>query len=236
MARADNDRAPGLAAIAAHYRDTKLDEELRGNWVNVVAHRVPSFFLIWLLTRLGVGPMAVTVASAIVALPLPALAAWLPLPAAALSVFAAGFLFQVLDCTDGALARLTGSTSRLGGDFDFLIDMAQWALLYAAIGLLADRTLGGAGEWTALALGAGWIRLFARAIRDRMTPEPTEEPASAPLKAADLPVVFFAGLSGGLCFLALAGSLLGYGVVFLLAYAVLDLGETLVGVARRLLA
>ncbi len=234
---------PALATIIKDYRDYKLMEELHGNWANVVFHRWPSFLVVWASARLGITPMAISLASAVVAFATPVAALALPLQTAMILVCMAGFLFQVLDCADGSLARTTGQVSSLGGTVDFLIDMAQWGLLYAALGILADRTLGTGGLWSALAVFAGWMRLYARMARDALAAE------SAPAKPGDsrgegvskaetkglspagIVVAFVAGLSGLIPFLALAmpfPDLARASVGFLIAYSMLDVTDTAV--------
>lgn len=220
-----------MREIVAEFRANKMDEELRGNWVMVVLHRAPSFLLIWAFSRIGVTAMAVSVMAAALALALPLLAWLSPMPAAGWLVFAAGTLFQILDCADGALARLMGTGSRLGAKADFLIDMAQWGLLYAAIGLLADRQFGEWG-WTALALAAAWVRLYVRLVRDELH-EGSPAAKNRPFRPGEIPVAAIAGLSGAIPFLALFGSRLDIAVWLLVAYALLDLGDALLGGLRR---
>lgn len=227
-------KTPGLGAFVGEYKANKLAEELRGNWANVVFHRAPAFLLAWMLARIGVSPLGATLLSLPVALALPILALALPLKAAVVWVFIAGFLFQVLDCADGSLARVTGRVTYLGGRIDFLVDMAQWGLLYLSIGMLADRTLESEGFWTALAAAAAWLRLYARTVRDAFedsTGADTENPAAPALSPSALAIAFVSGLSGLVPFLAFAASipsLASYAVCFLIVYSVLDVGDSLV--------
>jgi len=174
--------------------------------------------------------MTVTLAGLALALSMPAQALVLPLGLAVWAVAISGLVFQVLDCVDGTLARLRGVTSRRGGDADFLVDMAQWGLLYLAIGLLADRTLDADWQWTALAGMAAWGRLMARVIRDRLPDVPGGETAA--LRLADYPVAFLAGISGLIPFLALSGSWLGIAVLALLIYSLLDIIEAALPLTR----
>lgn len=221
-----------MSDIVAEYRQSKLREELRGNWVNALVHRIPSFGLVWLFSRLGLSAMSVSLLSGLIALSLPLLA-WLPpLSAAGWLVLVAATLFQTLDCADGALARVTGTASELGGRVDFLIDMAQWGLLYGSIGLLADRHFGGGFQWTAIAMAAAWLRLYARVIRDAWA-VPDQETGDRPIRPAELPAIAFAGLSGAIPFLAVAGSGLDIAVWLLVAYSLLDIGDSMVGSLMR---
>ncbi len=221
--------------IAADLRLPYLREEWRTAW-SIAPYRFPSVPLVWLLARAGLSPLAVSGLALLAALLLPALALWLPLAFAPWAVAGAGALFQMLDCADGMLARVTGATSKTGGDVDFLVDMAQWGLLYLAIGILADRVLGGAGGmtwgWTALGALAGWGRLLARVIRDRLAG--AEDAVPAPLRMIDWPVAFVSGLSGLIPFLALSGDWLGAAVIALMVYSALDIAEGLLPVLRAL--
>ncbi|MDF0601961.1 CDP-alcohol phosphatidyltransferase family protein [Psychromarinibacter sp. C21-152] len=224
---------PTLAEIADDLRGGRLRQELRGSWAIAVLYRAPSLPLVWLCARAGLAPMAVTLLGMALALALPALAWALPLPAAPWVVALGGALFQVLDCVDGTLARVTGRSSTRGADMDFFVDMLQWVTLYLAIGLLADRVLGGGWGWTALAGGAASGRLLARMVRDRVEqrmPAPAAPPA--PLAPGDWPVVIVAGVSGLLPFLALTGSWLGVSVAALGVYALLDIVDALRPVMR----
>ncbi len=196
-------------------------EEMRGSWATALLSRPPALVLAWACGRAGLRPLVVTGFAFFVALSLPVLAWTLPLGWAVWAVFAVGWFYQVLDCTDGSLARVSGQTSRVGADLDFLIDMVQWGLLYIALGLLADRVLqtGGFG-WTALAGAAAWARLLARVVRDRVTGP--DSPPAGPIRPIDWPSVFLGGISGMIPFLALAGPWLGLAIWALLIYAVLD--------------
>lgn len=223
---------PRISEIVAEYRHHKLREELLGDWVIGLLYRVPSFGLVWLFSRLGLSATAVTLLAGLLAVSLPLLA-WLPpLPAAGWLVLLAASLFQMLDCVDGAIARLTGTASEVGGRIDFLTDMAQWALLYGSIGLLADRHFGDGFQWTAMAMAAAWLRLYARVIRDAWA-VPGRRPVKRPIRPAELPAIAFAGLSGAIPFLAIFGSALDIAVWLLIAYSLLDIGDSLVGSLMR---
>lgn len=224
---------PSFSRVAADLSGERYRAEWRSSWAIALLYRAPALPLVWLLARTPVTPLAVTLAALALALALPVLAWGLPLGWAGAAVAAGGALFQVLDCADGTLARVTQRSSARGGEADFLVDMAQWGLLYIAIGLLADRTLSGeaVGGWTALAATAAWGRLLARVISDRLKGFGGGE--SAPLRPADYPAAFVAGLSGLIPFLALAGPWLGWAVAALALYSLLDLGDALSPALRR---
>ena len=117
--------APKMKEIVHEYTSGHFRYEIRGNWVCALTARPPSFPLVWLAARAGIAPMTISLIALTVALSLPFLALFLPLTSAVLAVFLAGWVFQILDCVDGSLARVTGQTSLLGRHVDFLTDMAQ---------------------------------------------------------------------------------------------------------------
>lgn len=227
------------ADFSADLQGPDAAEERRSNWAVALFFRRPGILCAVAFARAGWAPAMVTLCALALAVTMP-LQAWLvPLALAPWTVCASGILFQILDCADGTLARGTGQSSRRGGDMDFLVDMAQWGLLYSSIGLLADRTLGTGFAWTALAILAAWARLLARVIRDRLakadgpqaeTPQPAAPQAS--LSLIDRVSLFLSGLTGILCLLALSGPWLPWAVGFLLVYALLDVGEGLTPLFR----
>lgn len=212
-----------LAEITDDACGARLREEMRSSWSIALLGRWPSVPVTWACARAGIGPMTVTLAGLALALSMPVQALVLPLGLAVWVVAISGLVFQVLDCVDGTLARLTGVTTRRGGDADFLVDMAQWGLLYLSIGVLADRTFDAHWQWSALAGLAAWGRLMARVIRDRLKTGDSASPA--PLRPTDYPAAFVAGISGAIPFLALSGSWLGVAVIALLIYSLLDIAE-----------
>jgi len=221
-----------LEKIADDLHNGRLWTELRSSWAIALLYRVPSLPLVWLAARIGISPTTVTLLALALAFSMPLQAVFLPLGIGAWAVALSGILFQILDCVDGTLARVTGQSSKRGADLDFLVDMAQWGLLYLAIGLLADRTLDDTWNWTAIAALAAWLRLMARLVRDRLD-QPTDDDRPAQLTPAQLPGAFVAGLSGLVPFLALTGGGLGWAVSALLIYSVLDLVEGLLPLLHR---
>jgi phosphatidylglycerophosphate synthase len=229
---------PTFARVLQDYGRGKRKGELRGDWAVLFFYRIWSFPLIWLLARTPVSPTAVTLSSVPLALSMPVLALTLPLDRAALGVGLVAMVFQILDCVDGGLARCTGRTSRLGETLDFLIDMAQWGLLYASIGLLADRMLDSGAVWTAVGCAAAWVRLYARVVRDAgaggaEAAGPAGERAPGPV---DVVLWFFAGLSGAIApalLLAWWSGTLPWLIVFLLVYAIADVAEGMIATLAR---
>ncbi|WP_417766925.1 hypothetical protein [Stappia sp.] len=232
-----------VKGLWSEYRRDKLRAELRGDWAVAIFYRLPSMFLIVPLARLGVAPVAVTVAALALALAmLPA--AFLPsVPLAGMVVVCLALAFQVLDCVDGGLARAIGGTSIRGATFDFLVDMLQWGMLYASIGILADRAGDGGAFWSAIGLAAAWNRLFARVVRDAGERVRVDAGASGSgtsigtaagrISLASLTLAALAGLSGLiplLLALALATGHLAALTLFLLVYGLADIAEGLTGV------
>lgn len=228
---------PTFRTLWREYRRERFRSELASDWAVAVLYRLPSLWLVARLVPTGISPTAVTLAALPVALAMPLAALLLPLGFAVLGTVLLAVAFQILDCADGGLARATGRSSSKGAALDFIIDMAQWGLFYTSIGILADR-MAGAGEatglfWTVLALVAAWLRLYARVARDAR-PASAAPDTAAPSGLAGqggfvvLAERALAGMSGALpIFLgiaALAGALPAM-VVFVLVYALLDVGD-----------
>lgn len=216
-----------LRQISLDVRGDRFLAEFYTSWAVAVLYRAPSIPLVWVAARLGLRPMSVTVGGLILVLSMPLQALYLPLAWSGIAVALSAAVFQVLDCVDGTLARITGQTSRRGGDMDAMTDLIQWGMLYLAIGILADRTLPDTGHaWALLGMAAAWVRLMARMARDRTdTGTDVADAPPRPPSPAQWPVAFLGGISGLLPFLALTGEYLWISVWFLLIYAVLDLLE-----------
>lgn len=208
-------------------------EEWRGSWAIAMLYRRPGIYVAWWAAHAGIRPATITLSALFLALLMPLQAILFPIGLASIMVCVSGMLFQILDCADGALARATDQPSQRGGDMDFLTDMAQWGLLYAAIGILTDRTLDTGLVWTCLALAAAWCRLMARIVRDRLNDPSVSNPPSQ-TKTSPLSIAAFVlgGISGLLPLLALSGPCLGWAVGFLLVYALSDIAEGLVPIFK----
>ncbi|MDV4146243.1 CDP-alcohol phosphatidyltransferase family protein [Shimia sp. FJ5] len=223
--RGEETRQVSFRDILADLRKPYVRHEFRTSWAIALFYRMPSPPFVWVLLRLGFGPMGVTALGFVLALTMPLQAAVLPLGLAAWALFISGVLFQILDCADGMMARLLGKASILGADLDYMSDMVQHGLFYTALGLLADRTLGTGFGWTALALAAAFVRLLARLVREQVALRVPEAGGDEPLRLKDLPIAFVAGLSGLIPFMALSGGYLGHMVAALLVYALLDVAD-----------
>jgi phosphatidylglycerophosphate synthase len=223
---------PGPRAILRHYRQTRLAGELHGNWALAVLFRVPGAVVAALALRAGVPALALTAAGGLLSLLLPVAALTLPPDLAVWAVLALAFGFQVLDCADGDAARAGGTASARGAQIDFLTDMAHWGLLYAAIGVLADRQADAGWGLTALALVAAWGRLYARVLNDSARAFATT-PVHPPRGVVEIAVAFVAGLSGLIGVLALLTPMGALPVLLLLVYSALDIGEAALRVRAR---
>jgi phosphatidylglycerophosphate synthase len=225
---------PDIDALRARYIAEKRLEELHGNWAMVVLHRPLAFRLSALALRQGWSAMHLTGAAAMFAVGIPVAAALLPtvwLGAAAVLLLA--HVAIVLDCSDGDVARATGSASRRGADFDLFVDMLLWGGLYLALGILSDRAATGAGPgfWTAVALIAAWLRLFAQLVKQR---SPQGAPPDAPPRGVKARLFAgIAGLDGLLPFLALMVIRPGAAIWPILLLAALDLASALWSWARH---
>ena len=226
-----NAKDHSLRDFAQDLRSSAAASEWRGNWAMALLYRRPGVLFALGFARLGWHPIHITVLAFILALSMPVQAWVWPIWVSPYLVFLSGVVFQILDCADGTLARRTNQASDLGGDLDFLVDMAQWFLLYSAIGILADRTLDTGFAWTTVAVFAAWARLMARVIRDRLNTSVNDGPTE--LRLSDYPSLFIGGISGLIPFLALCGGLLHWAVVALLIYALLDIIEGLAPLARK---
>lgn len=224
-------RQVSFKTILKDLQGPHVRDEFRTSWAIALLYRMTSPPFVWVLLRLGLGPMVVTGLGFLLALSMPAQAYFLPIEIAGWALFISGVLFQILDCADGMMARLTGRTSLLGADLDYLSDMVQHGLFYTSLGLLADRTLGTGFGWTALALVAAFLRLLARLVREQVG-QRVEKGEPGPIRLVDLPVIFFEGLTGLIPFMALAGDSLGAMVVALLIYSLLDIGDALVPMTK----
>jgi len=242
--RAEPNRPPRYRDLLDAHRRQKRAAEWRGDWGVALFARPPSLPLVWLLARTRISPTAVTLSSVPLVVAMPVIVLLVPPAIAGPLVVLCAYLFQVIDCVDGGLARATGRFSRLGGTLDFLIDMAQWGVFYATVGLLADQALGTGMLWTALGLVAGWTRLYARVVRDAAGEAPPtgddagagEEAPAGRMTPLDLLHAFFAGLSGALpvvLLLAWWAQALPALLVFLLLYSAADVIEALALTVRR---
>lgn len=216
--------ALSLRQVAAANRETARAEKL-SNWSVFLLYRQLGTLLAWLLLKTRLSPTNVSVIGLGVAGLMPLVAGLLPIGAAGIVLFWLAVLFQILDCSDGAMARAGGTGSAAGARYDFLIDMFQWGVLYASMGLLADRMADGGAFWTMLGFAAGWLRLFARVCNDA-APKKTTNAAGASLRLGSL-MWFLNGLSGLIPLLLLSGPYMYVAVIAVLVYSIGDVLDAL---------
>jgi len=130
-----------LARIVEAYRRTQKPKDLI--WNRYVARPLAAVLLVP-LERAPVTPNQVTLATlAVFVIAAAMLAAW-PTWAGLVAAVAVIELAYVLDCVDGQLARLRGSSTPIGAHLDFLMDELKAFLLVAAVGIRLWRADGSA--------------------------------------------------------------------------------------------
>ena len=163
---------PTLGEIRASLTPEKRVAD--GPWTKWVL-RPLSYPGAWLLIRLGFSPNAVTYLSALLCV-------------AALAFFAAGsaafawigfglfFLFGILDCVDGNMARVLKRTGPWGEWVDALGGYTAYAAMLLALGVASDASSGASlpgtglilpwpvGGWTLLGGAAAAANLLMRAV------------------------------------------------------------------------
>jgi phosphatidylglycerophosphate synthase len=159
-----------LADVKASYGPEKAWAEMQGDLPCYLIYRPISFWVALPFLWLGIPVLVMTSFSLVIALSLPAMAYWGG-EHAYLGVAGLGFLYHVMDCVDGNMARTLGRTSRLGAILDGTIDMSFWCLLLLSLGLLVDGQAGGFwdGHAVALSLGLAVLLLLNRQTRDNFS-------------------------------------------------------------------
>lgn len=198
-------------------RETTREERLT-NWSVFLLYRWPGMIMAWLFLLIPLTPTRVTSLMLIPVALLPLSALFLPLSVAGIVACALALLIFALDCADGAMARASGQSSAAGARYDFLLDMFTWGVLYASMGILADRMAEGGTFWTMIGFAAAWLRLFARVCNDR-APE-TDAPSALPRFWSA--TWFLDGLSGLIPLCLLSGSLMPAAVIAVLIYSIGD--------------
>ncbi len=225
-----------LRDIYEDYRANKFPEEVCSDWGSVVFYRVPGMVLAWLLAKTPATPNMVTAVNVFI-LPCMIAAALLLAPAMAFTmILALALAYQILDCTDGLLARVTGQTSRFGHFCDLVADVAYRGIFYTSLGYVADRLAPSTlpiDQATVLAFSA-WLALFARLARssaERLSDLPQPEEAHRFTIFS-----FFSGLDTLCPLLALAAWSFGYSsafVVWMLLFSLGDVAAALMDSAKR---
>lgn len=119
--------------IAGIYRSSKKKKDI--NWWTEWVCRPPAAALVYALKATPITPNQITFASLAVCA---AAGAMFVLLSGHVWVVAAALVFElsfVLDCVDGQLARIRGTSSILGHLLDFLMDEIKAMLLYGCVGV-----------------------------------------------------------------------------------------------------
>jgi phosphatidylglycerophosphate synthase len=128
-----------LARIAEAYRRTRKPKDLL--WNRFVARPLAAVVLVPLAST-PVTPNQVTLATLFVFAGSAALMAFAPGWRALVGAVLLLELAYVLDCVDGQLARLRGTSTPIGAHLDFLMDELKAFLLVAAVGVRLWRADG----------------------------------------------------------------------------------------------
>ena len=161
--------------MKASYTPEKAWAEMQGDLPCYLVYRPLSFYLTPLFLRLGVPVTGVTLLSLGIALTM-TFFAWRGGAGAYWVVAGLGFLYHVMDCVDGNMARTTGRTTKLGGILDGTIDMSFWCMLLFSLGLLVDHDGGGVlgPHAIAFSLGIAVVLLLNRQTRDSFAAQSAE--------------------------------------------------------------
>jgi phosphatidylglycerophosphate synthase len=147
-----------LTSVVDAYRRTRKPKDIL--WNKLVARPLAAVVIVP-LARTRVTPNQVTLATLPVFLVGAALIAFRPSWGALCAGVAILELSYVLDCADGQLARLKGTSSPVGAHLDFLMDELKAFALVAAV---AVRLWGPAHEARWLLEGVGGLVVIAAAI------------------------------------------------------------------------
>src|SRR5882672_7723706 len=121
-----------LADVIDAYRRTRKPRDIL--WNRFVARPLAAVLLVP-LSRTRVTPNQVTLATLVVFVAGAAMLAVCPARGALVGAVAILELSYVLDCVDGQLARLRGTSSPVGAHLDFLMDEIKAFVLVAAVGV-----------------------------------------------------------------------------------------------------
>jgi len=226
----------------ASYTPAKARAELAGEWGAWLLYRPPSFWLSAQLLNVGVRPNAVTLASLLLALLPPLIAAATPQHYVIIGLIGIGV--ATLDCVDGNMARTLDRSTALGQYADFFVDVAFRISIYAAIGLLAayaDPALRHALAWL---LGAALLAVFARLCRyyaeyRLQLGDSRDIPAKEAPRLADRLFTVISGIDSLLPVLVIVAGLTGtltWLMYWLVGYAVADFVHSQVAILLQLRA
>jgi phosphatidylglycerophosphate synthase len=147
-----------FAAVVDAYRRTRKPKDIL--WNRFVARPLAAVMIVP-LARTGVTPNQITLATLVVFLAGAALMAFRPGWGALCAGAVILEISYVLDCADGQLARLKGTSSPVGAHLDFLMDELKAFALVAAVGV---RLWSPAHDARFLLEGLGGLVVVAGAI------------------------------------------------------------------------
>lgn len=141
---------PWSSAYRASLKPPELEERL-----DLLVYRPLAFLIAWPLRRSSISPNQVSVASALCGVAAGFLF-WRATPGAALAAGVVYFAGNVLDCVDGQLARLQGSSSPIGYLVDGAADYVGTIAVFVGMahGLGVRRPMAVSWWWLAIAAGA----------------------------------------------------------------------------------
>lgn len=122
------------------YKSDKMHEELAGEWAAVALYRWLSFVITPLFLKTSLSATGVTFISVLITLTLP-LAVFLPYPSTYIFIGFIGIIFNILDCVDGNMARITHNVTNLGQYSDFIADIIHRVFMYITLGLIIDNAI-----------------------------------------------------------------------------------------------
>lgn len=158
-----------LARVKEHFTEEKRQEERRSDLPAHVIYRPLSFWITPLFLNLGISANAVTVFSMLVALSMPATAEWGGDYAFGMVAFL-GVFFQILDCVDGNIARMTKTSGSVGNLLDSMSSLLLWTAYFISAGILSDEASGGfaARHGFEIGLGLAVLHLLHETLQDML--------------------------------------------------------------------
>ena len=155
-----------LNALKELYRDSKAKHEMRREFFVYAIYRPISFLLMPAILRTGLSANAISLLGLGLALLMPVVALVAP-DRGYLWLAIIAFCCQVLDCVDGNVARMLGSSSKLGQYIDSVGGKAYTNLMLLSLGIIAAAEVPAlhTGTWLCLALLTALLYMWARESR-----------------------------------------------------------------------
>lgn len=181
-----------LAQLRSSYTPEKRQAEASDELPSYYIYRPLSFFITPLFMAMGMSANGVTALSLAISLLLPLVAAFGGAHACAWMCGIALFI-QVLDCVDGNIARVQGSSSSVGRMLDGIGTLVFWPMYFIGVGLLAARenTAFFAAHGLEIGLGLAALFLLQRELEDTFDSYFAERVRWTPPAPAALPGLDF---------------------------------------------